>query len=53
MVQWHLMKQLGFVPGSAKGVVHEAQNGIQLCAVHHGQFDAYRYYIHWVPEVFF
>jgi predicted restriction endonuclease len=53
MVQWQEMKDRGFVPAAAKGVEHEPRNGIQLCKLHHGLFDAYCYYIRWMPEVFF
>ena len=53
MVQWAEMKATGFVPQTAKGVEHEARNGIQLCASHHSLFDAHCYYIRWMPEVVF
>ena len=45
------MKDHGFVPATAKGVEHEARNGIRLCKTHHGVFDAHGYYIRWMPEV--
>ena len=47
------MKDAGFVPQTAKGVMHEARNAIRLCLTHHGVFDAYYYYIRWFPEVGF
>ena len=53
MVQWEEMKDTGFVPQTAKGVEHEARNGIQLCTLHHRLFDAHCYYIRWMPEVLF
>ena len=53
MVQWKEMKDAGFVPQTAKGVMHEARNAIRLCLTHHGVFDAYYYYIRWFPEVGF
>ena len=53
MVQWQTMKEHGFVPEQAKGVEHEARNGVLLCALHHLLFDTFCYYIRWVPEVVF
>jgi predicted restriction endonuclease len=53
MVQWQTMKEQGFVPESAKGVAHEARNGILLCVNHHTLFNTLCYYIRWVPEVVF
>jgi hypothetical protein len=53
MVQWQEMKDHGFVPAAAKGVEHEARNGIWLCTLHHTLFDKHCYYIWWMPEVFF
>ncbi|KIL56191.1 hypothetical protein M378DRAFT_172902 [Amanita muscaria Koide BX008] len=53
MVQWEEMKDAGFVPQTAKGVEHEARNGIRLCTLHHRLFDAHCYYIRWMPEVVF
>ncbi|KIJ99682.1 hypothetical protein K443DRAFT_101787 [Laccaria amethystina LaAM-08-1] len=50
---WEEMKDAGFVPRTAKGVEHEARNGIQLCTLHHSLFDAHCYYIRWMPEVVF
>ena len=53
MVQWEEMKAAGFVPQAAKGVEHEARNGIRLCTSHHNLFDKHCYYIRWIPEVVF
>ncbi|KAM6491096.1 hypothetical protein JOM56_013335, partial [Amanita muscaria] len=53
MVQWAEMKDTGFVPQTAKGVEHEARNGIRLCTLHQRLFDAHCYYIRWMPEVVF
>ena len=52
-VQWETMKQYGFVPANAKGVQDEPRNGVQLCRNHQLLFDAYIYYIRWMPEVIF
>src|SRR5271170_7960037 len=49
--QWEVMRQREFIPAPAKSVQHEARNGILLCPSHHAQFDAYYFYIRWVPEV--
>ena len=53
MVQWQEMKEAGFLPQAAKGVEHEARNGIRLCTIHHTLFDKHCYYIRWMPEVVF
>jgi len=53
MVQWEEMKDTGFVPQAAKGVEHEARNGIRLCKTHHTLFDTHCYYIRWMPKVVF
>jgi HNH endonuclease len=45
------MRRKGFIPQPAKSEEHEARNGITLCSSHHRLFDAYRYYIRWIPEV--
>ena len=52
-MQWQAMKEYGFVPEQAKGVEHEARNGILLCATHHNLFDSYCFYIRWIPQVVF
>ena len=30
---------------------HEPRNGINLCYLHHADFDGYRFFIRWVPSV--
>ena len=30
---------------------HEPRNGINLCDMHHSDFDGYRFFIRWVPSV--
>jgi len=45
------MRDRGFIPTQAKSVVHEARNGVLMCKNHHGLFNAYFFYIRWVPEV--
>ncbi|KAK2461027.1 hypothetical protein APHAL10511_006968 [Amanita phalloides] len=47
---WEEMRDHGFVPAAAKGVEHEARNGIRLCAIHHTLFDKHCYYIRWMPQ---
>ena len=47
------MKQLGFVPQASKTAAHETRNGILMCGNHHLSFDAFHFYIRWVPEVIF
>ncbi|KZP21304.1 hypothetical protein FIBSPDRAFT_825845 [Athelia psychrophila] len=50
-ILWGLLKGRGFVPSFAKSVVHEPRNGINLCSVHHVDFDGYRFFIRWVPSL--
>ncbi|KAF8335494.1 uncharacterized protein EI90DRAFT_337948 [Cantharellus anzutake] len=47
---WQAMKDSGFVPAAAKSVMHEARNGIRLCATHRAYFDTHCFYIRWIPE---
>jgi hypothetical protein len=42
---------MGFVPSLAKSVEHEPRNGISLCDSHHSDFNAYAFFIRWVPSV--
>jgi hypothetical protein len=32
-------------------VEHEPRNGVNLCDMHHSDFDGYRFFIRWVPSV--
>ncbi|KIM42867.1 hypothetical protein M413DRAFT_124969 [Hebeloma cylindrosporum] len=48
---WERLKRTGFVPSSAKSVVHEPRNGISLCDNHRSDFDGYRFFIRWVPSL--
>lgn len=49
--QWADLKTRGFIPSQCKSVEHETRNGILLCCNHHRIFDAYKFYIRWVPDV--
>ena len=51
-MQWETLKDRNhFVPSFAKSVEHEPRNGISLCDLHHGAFDAYSFFIRWVPSM--
>jgi hypothetical protein len=45
------MRSRSFIPLQAKSVGHEARNGMVLCMNHRYAFDAYFFYIRWMPEV--
>ncbi|KAJ7670521.1 hypothetical protein B0H17DRAFT_1085788, partial [Mycena rosella] len=47
---WEDLRVRGFIPPNAKGVEHEARNGILMCGAHHRLFDKLYFYIRWVPE---
>ncbi|KAH7906401.1 hypothetical protein BJ138DRAFT_1105186, partial [Hygrophoropsis aurantiaca] len=46
---WALLKHSGLVPGPAETAVHEPRNAVDLCALHHADFDGHRFFIRWVP----
>ncbi|KAJ7670506.1 hypothetical protein B0H17DRAFT_948651 [Mycena rosella] len=48
---WEDLRVRGFIPSNAKGVEHEARNGILMCGAHRPFFDNLYFYIRWVPEV--
>ncbi|KZP31232.1 hypothetical protein FIBSPDRAFT_945258 [Athelia psychrophila] len=48
---WADLKTRGFIPSQCKSVEHETRNGILLCCNHHRIFDAYKFYIRWVPDL--
>jgi hypothetical protein len=53
LIQWENLRTRQFIPRQAKTVEHEARNGLLLCKNHHSLFDAYRFYIRWIPGVCF
>ncbi|KAJ7654393.1 hypothetical protein DFH06DRAFT_513193 [Mycena polygramma] len=49
--KWGRLKYLGFIPQNAKGITHEARNGVSFCLQHRTAFDKFKFYIRWVPRV--
>lgn len=41
----------GWIPATARSVIHEPRNGILLCKNHHGAFDHHQFFIRFVREV--
>ncbi|KAJ7642679.1 hypothetical protein DFH06DRAFT_604522 [Mycena polygramma] len=49
--KWGRLKYLGFIPQNAKGITHEARNGVSFCLQHRTAFEKFKFYIRWVPRI--
>ncbi|EIW76852.1 hypothetical protein CONPUDRAFT_110500 [Coniophora puteana RWD-64-598 SS2] len=49
---WNLLKTLGWVPTGVKAEPqHESRNGLTMCPNHHQQFDDWRFFIRFEPNI--
>ncbi|KAF8837598.1 hypothetical protein BDN67DRAFT_908992 [Paxillus ammoniavirescens] len=49
---WNDLKRRRWIPGQAKAAPHhEPRDGMLMCKSHHGQFDAYDFFIRFFPDI--